>query len=134
MAGSNDMPAALAHFLVSELGDAPAGTPTRWLVTGPLWLWRGTHADGTPTKAAWIFLTISGVVADAIRAGGSPRGGRRGFSATRVTATIGGTSWATSLFPHRDSGGFLLPVKAMVRKAEGVKVGDVVSVEIRLGG
>ena len=37
-----------------------------------------------------------------------------------MTVTIGQTVWQTSLFPHRESGGYLLPLKAAVRKAEGI--------------
>ena len=31
-------------------------------------MWRGTRADGTPTPAAWYFITIAGAVADALAA------------------------------------------------------------------
>ena len=49
-----------------------------------------------------------------------------------VKVTLGGTSWATSVFPSKDVGGYLLPVKAAVRKKEGVGEGDVVTVELSL--
>jgi hypothetical protein len=45
-----------------------------------------------------------------------------------VTARIGATRWSTSLFPK--DGRYLVPVKAGVRKAEGLDVGDVVAVRL----
>ena len=46
----------------------------------------------------------------------------------KVTAIVGDTSWQTSIFPAKEVGGWLLPVKAAVRKAEGLVAGDVVRV------
>ncbi|WP_255408515.1 DUF1905 domain-containing protein [Plantactinospora sp. KBS50] len=45
-----------------------------------------------------------------------------------VTARIGGTEWATSLFPK--DGRYVVPVRANVRRAEGVTVGDTVPVRL----
>jgi hypothetical protein len=47
-----------------------------------------------------------------------------------VTAGIGRTDWTTSLFPK--DGGYLLPVKREVRRAEGLELGDTVQVRLRL--
>jgi hypothetical protein len=43
-----------------------------------------------------------------------------------VTARIGETRWRTSLFPK--DGQYIVPVKASVQRAEGLDVGDVVTV------
>lgn len=123
----------LARFLRDELGDAGvAVADQQWDYVGPIWLWRGAHADGTPTKAAWYFLTIAADAARAIRAAGpaAATGRRKGFGSLRITATIGATTWQSSLFPHRESGGYILPVKASVRKREGIDEGSVVTVRI----
>jgi hypothetical protein len=125
----------LARFLRDELGvdsaTAADGAPTAWHVTAPLWLWRGTRADGTPTPAAWYFITIAGDVADAIRGASRGRvGSRGGFGSVCVTATIGATSWQTSVFPSKDAGGYLLPVKATVRKAEKLIDGSMATVTL----
>ena len=45
-----------------------------------------------------------------------------------VTAQIGGTEWTTSLFPK--DGRYVVPVKAWVRKAEGLEIGDTVTVQL----
>lgn len=50
-------------------------------------------------------------------------GSGRGFGSVKVEAQIGRTRWHTSVFPSK-SHGWLLPVKASVRKAEGVAAGD----------
>ena len=52
---------------------------------------------------------------------------RRGFGSIRVVATIGKTSWKTSIFPDKQSGTYLLPLKAQVRRAEGIDAGDTVT-------
>jgi hypothetical protein len=87
-----------------------------------LWLYDG--------DAAWHFLTIPGAVADDIRA--RTAGDRRGFGSIRVVVEVGETSWSTSIFPDKTSGSFVLPVKRAVREAEGLEVGDLVPVAIRL--
>ncbi len=55
-----------------------------------------------------------------------------GFGSAKVTATIGKTSWTTSVFPHKASDGWLLPVKKAVRVAEDLAVGDLVRVSLAL--
>jgi hypothetical protein len=47
-------------------------------------------------------------------------------------AEIAGVAFETSLFPRDDT--YLLPLKVAVRKRLGVTVGDVLEVEMRIGG
>jgi hypothetical protein len=102
-----------------------------YTVTTPLWIWTSDKAP-----ASWHFLTIDGEVAEAIHALALMRrlesGRRRGWGAMKLLATIGDTSWQTSMFPASDVKGWLLPVKAAVRKAEGLVAGDDVTVSIAL--
>jgi len=114
----------LVRFLRDDLGEAFSAGGT-WEVTAPLWLWRGKAKDGSPTKAAWTFVTIAGPVAEALRAAASGRS--VAWGSIYVTARIGGTSWQTSVFPSKDVDGYLLPVKASVRKAEHLNAGDRVT-------
>ena len=51
---------------------------------------------------------------------------------TPVGATIGGTTWRTSIFPDTASGGYVLPVKRAVRTAESVEPGDTTTVTVEL--
>lgn len=94
-----------------------------------LWRWQ----PEPPAKGAWFFVTIAGEAADAIRALGFERralGARAGFGSVRVRASVEGVGFETSAFPHAASGGFVLPVKAAVRKEAGVGEGDSVTVGI----
>lgn len=45
-----------------------------------------------------------------------------------LTAQVGGTGWKTLLFPK--DGRYIVPVKTLVRKAEGLDVGDMVTVRL----
>ena len=51
-----------------------------------------------------------------------------GWGCIPVTARLGDTSWRTSLFPKDDL--YLVPLKTHVRTAEGVDLGDVVTVNL----
>jgi hypothetical protein len=93
--------------------------------TGTLWRWT---TDKAP--AAWHFITIDGAAGEALSATALMRrleGGARGFGSLKVTASIGESVFKTSAFPAKELG-WLLPVKAAVRKAEGVGEGDLVEV------
>ena len=57
-----------------------------------------------------------------------------GFGSLKVEATIGKTVWRTSIFPDAKSGQFDLPLKAAVRKANGLEVGSVAKVELEILG
>ncbi len=53
-----------------------------------------------------------------------------GWGCIPVLAKIGETEYKTSLFPK--NGIYLVPVKVMVQKAENVKVGDLVGIQIEI--
>jgi hypothetical protein len=53
-----------------------------------------------------------------------------GWGCVPVEARIGATDFTTSLFPRQ--GGYLLPVKVAVQKAEGIGLGDWAEVVIRV--
>lgn len=92
--------------------------------TGPLWRWTGGSGG------SWHFLTIDGAAGEALRGTALMRRMERtigGFGSLKVTARIGDSVFRTSLFPSRELG-WLLPVKAAVRKAEGIAEGDFVEV------
>ena len=87
-----------------------------------LWLYGG--------KATWHFLTLPFEVTDEIDE--IARESKRGFGSVRVRATIGGTTWTTSVFPDNSRKSFILPVKASVRKAEGLVDGSNCRVRLQL--
>ncbi len=90
--------------------------------TAPLWRYEG--------DAAWFFVTVPVDVSDDVRE--LTDGSRRGFGSVRVRATVGSTTWTTSVFPDSKRGAFLLPVKKAVRVAEDLEDGDDVRVVLEL--
>lgn len=53
-----------------------------------------------------------------------------GWGCIPVTVRVGRTTFTTALFPK--DGAYLVPVKAVVRRAERVDVGDVVRVRLSI--
>ena len=92
------------------------------IVTAPVWLWNGD-------KGSWHFLTVPPAQAAEIRF--DSMGMRGGFGSVRVEACIGDVSWSTSLFPQRE-GGYILPLKADVRRRASIAAGDEVTVRLKL--
>ncbi len=96
--------------------------------TGTLWRWTGGSGG------SWHFLTIDGAAGEALSGTALMRRMERtlgGFGSLKVTATIGESTFKTSLFPSKELG-WLLPVKASVRKAEGIGEGDEVVVVLEV--
>jgi hypothetical protein len=89
--------------------------------TGKLWRWKGD------APAAWHFITLPEEIGAQVK---FFTGKSKGFGSIRVAVKVGGTRWKTSLFPDKKSGSYLLPVKADVRKAEGLMDGQAVPVQI----
>jgi hypothetical protein len=91
--------------------------------TSLLWIWRGEAAG------RWFFVTVPEEQSAEIKVHGfeSPRG----FGSVRVEARVGLVIWRTSVFPL-NSGGYVLPIKAEVRKQAGIGAGDEVTVALEL--
>lgn len=96
-----------------------------------LWVWQSTRGPGS-----WHFLTVDGEAGQAIAAHEAMRrmemGSGRGFGSVKVEAQIGETRWRTSVFPSKHHDGYLLPVKAAVRKGEKLVEGDDVEARLTL--
>ncbi len=50
----------------------------------------------------------------------------------KVRATINGTGVETSIFPDKNSGSYLLPLKASLRKAAKLAAGDTIRVRLEI--
>lgn len=83
-----------------------------------------------PGAGGWHFVTLPQREGEELRR--RSEGLVRGWGAIPVTATLGKTTWTTSLFPDAKSGSYLLPIKAKVREAEQVFAGDTVPLTLRL--
>jgi hypothetical protein len=87
-----------------------------------LWRWTGS-------KGSWFFITLPAGVSREIRVvDAGPR--RVGFGSLRVEATIGDSTWQTSIFPSAGLKAYILPVKAAVRKTEKMIEGKSVEVQV----
>ena len=93
-------------------------------VTSLVWIWKGGEGSGR-----WYFVTVPDEESNDIRA--HAFGNPRGFGSVRVEAKIGEVSWRTSVFPL-NSGGYLLPLKAEVRRKANIGAGDHVTIELEL--
>ena len=85
-----------------------------------------------PGMAGWHFVTIPQDISDDIKNQFGDM--KRGWGSLPVNVTIGKTTWKTSIFPDKKSGGYLLPIKAEVRKKEGVLADNKITLllEIRV--
>ena len=88
--------------------------------SGEIIYWRGPspfHFVSAPEEPSAAIEAVSSLVT-------------YGWGAIPVEARIGLTDFRTSLFPRGDL--YLVPVKAAVRRAEGLELGDVVTVRLLL--
>jgi hypothetical protein len=85
---------------------------------GEVWFWRG--------PAPWHFVTVPDDGCAALHAA-SPAV-TYGWGMIPAGVRIGATSWSTALWPK--DGGYIVPVKAWVRRAEAIELGDVVTVRL----
>ena len=97
--------------------------------SAPLLVWR------TEKYGDIGYVEIRGETAEAIAGHELARrlelGRRRGFGSVKVEVRVGASCWSTSVFPQKESGGWFLPVKKAICRAEGLEEGD--AVEVRLG-
>lgn len=87
---------------------------------GPVFEWRG--------PAPHHFVEVPPDVADEIASIASEVS--YGWGVIPASVVLGATTFTTSLFPRE--GGYLVPVKLAVRRAEQVGVGDVVELALTI--
>lgn len=95
----------------------------RYRLTSKVWLY--------PGMAGWHFIPVPKKESADIKKKFGARA--RGWGSLPVTVTIGKTSWSTSIFPDTKAGAYLLPLKAAVRKKEGIERGDTILFIISIG-
>jgi hypothetical protein len=83
-----------------------------------------------PGNAGWYFVTIPKDISEDIQQGFSDRA--RGWGSLPVLAAIGSTIWKTSIFPDKKLEAYLLPLKADVRKKEGIHENSTVSLLLEI--
>ena len=89
---------------------------------GKIFSWRGPspyHFISVPEEACVAIHAVAPIVT-------------YGWGVIPVRVQIGETEWETSLFPK--DGGYLVPIKDAVRKAEGLAEGDTATVNLAIRG
>jgi hypothetical protein len=86
--------------------------------SGEMWFWKG--------PAPWHFISVPEERCGELEAASALV--TYGWGMIPVRAQIGATEWKTSLFPK--DGRYIVPVKASVQAAEGLELGDVVTVRL----
>jgi len=88
--------------------------------TAPVWEWRGPspfHFVSLPDEDAAEVRDLAPALS-------------YGWGAIPASVTVGNTTVTTSIFPK--DGGYIVPLKAALRKSEGIGIGDVVEVLVEL--
>ena len=103
--------------------------PPKVEFSAPLLVWR------TDQYGDMGYVVITGDAAQAISEHELVRrlelGRRRGFGSVKVAVMVGGSRWSTSVFPQK-SGGWFLPMKKAICRAEGLEPGDEVQGSLEL--
>lgn len=89
---------------------------------------RGKVVPYDTAAASWRFITLPKAQSRELR---GMFDGSLGFGSLPCTVTLGATTWRTSVFWSK-AGGYLLPMKASVRKAEGIADGATVVYELEV--
>jgi len=83
-----------------------------------------------PGMSGWHFISVPKPFAEKIRIKCGKL--KRGWGSFKIEAKIGKTIWETSIFPDKKSGTYILPLKASVRKKEGIYMGDKITLTMKL--
>lgn len=89
--------------------------------SGAIWHWRG--------PAPYYFVTVPEEECRVLQS--ASKFVTLGWGMIPMKAQIGKTDWKTSLWPKE--GLYIVPLKDNVRKAEGLKEGDQVTVRLEVG-
>jgi len=88
---------------------------------GEIWYWRG--------PAPFYFVTVPPEQCQELK--GISRSVTYGWGMIPADVQIGNTKWYTALWPK--DGGYIVPIKARVRVAEGLFEGDEVTIRLEVG-
>nr|WP_281494588.1 DUF1905 domain-containing protein [Qipengyuania sp. S6317L1] len=85
-------------------------------------------------KATYHLVSFTGDQAEALAGHALMQkletGRRRGFGSVKVTASIGDTSWKSSVFPQDKQSEWILLVSKKVMKAQDLTPGDQIAVSV----
>jgi hypothetical protein len=89
-----------------------------------------SHVIVYPGAAAWRFVLLPFDISQEIRT--HLKHEEQGWGRLKATAEIGSTRWETAIWFDTKHATYMLPLKASVRKKEGIADGDEVKVNIYL--
>lgn len=92
----------------------------RYEFEADLWRWKAR-------EDTWVFVRLPAYVSAEIRDRPRPPAG---FGSVKVAVTLGSSRWSTSIFPESADGCYVVPIKAAVRRREGLDTGDTVRIGI----
>jgi Domain of unknown function (DUF1905) len=93
-----------------------------YTIKNPIWLWQG--------KGAWHFVTIDKETGAEIKAMFGYL--KAGWGSLPVQLILGDSVWKTSIFPDSTGGGYLIPIKKAILKAQELNIGDEVEIELEV--
>lgn len=82
-----------------------------------VWVWPGV--------GGWHFVNVPIKISEDIRE-------KYGKGMIKVMVTTGKSVWDTALFPHKQSKGYLLSIKKIIRKKENIYESDVIKISFKL--
>jgi hypothetical protein len=88
--------------------------------SGEVWMWKG--------PAPWYFVTVPEKQSQELKE--IMTAVTYGWGMIPVNVRLGKTEWTTSLWPK--DGRYILPLKAVVRKAEGFCEGDEITAQLEV--
>jgi Domain of unknown function (DUF1905) len=97
-------------------------TKPKYTITNPIWLWQG--------KGAWHFVTINQEIGSEIKSMFGYL--KAGWGSLPVELILGESVWRTSIFPDKSGGGYLIPIKKAILKAQKLEVGDIVTIQLEV--
>jgi hypothetical protein len=76
----------------------------------------------------WYFISLPESIAQEIRE--ALRSEEEGWGRLKATAEIGESRWETAIWFDTKKNTYLLPLKAVIRKSEGIAAGNLVNVTV----
>ncbi len=89
---------------------------------GELWKYDG--------PGGWHFVNLPSKLSTEIRK--NHPGAEEGWGRLKSSVIVGKTSWDTAIWFDRKLGTYLLPIKASIRKTEGLLIGQEIPIQISI--
>lgn len=87
---------------------------------GKVWKYKGA--------TGWHFVTMSARLSNKIR--GNHGMSEEGWGRLKTIASVEGFEWKTAIWFDRKSGGYLLPIKAEIRRKANISEGSTISIHV----